>query len=130
MAALNYKISSFCFLAVFFTAKVCVAGEENLDHVKIDNALSSCIDISENEMVEDASKLALDTIWNNKSQIGGCGCKSAAISYSVKLIDSGKLISYGVISSFDKENFKFVINHDSSIKYKNGFELSINCLSQ
>jgi len=127
MVVLKYKLSSFFLFGSIFATGACIAGQEYSIDVDIDNSLHSCIEMSESGIIEDDQNVFLDTLWVNKLPIGDCGCKSAAMSYSVKLADGDKLVSYGVISSFDKRGYKFLINHDSSINYKSRFKLSIGC---
>ncbi len=119
-------ISIFCFL---LSASI-ISNKAHGVNVEVDNILSNCIDIFSIGFSEREEKLHLDSDWKNHSSIADCGCKSAVISYEVRLGRSNQLISFGVISSFKKAGYSFLINPDANIKYKQHLKLSINCGSQ
>ena len=70
--------------------------------------------------------LILNTTWLVNNNIGSCGCKSAALKYTVKM-DDDKLISLGHFSTLNKSSFKFVINNDINIYKKSNFRLVVDC---
>ena len=134
MAARKPTIS----LIILFSliAITCVAQHKKNDDaplgsdVNITNDLNACIKIIPEQPVEANGLLTLKTSWETEKNIGECGCKSALMSYYVNNISdpkTSKRILEAVISSLGKKEYNFIINADTSIKYKGNYELTISC---
>ncbi len=63
-------------------AQACNA-EYSMDKITIDNILDQCINVNKKNIVNKNNLLLLHTVWDVKSNIGECGCKSALISYGI-----------------------------------------------
>jgi hypothetical protein len=97
------------------------------DTVVINSLLEACITISKTKIQKVDNLLLLKTTWNLKDNIGNCGCKSAAMSYSVYRLKSEKLMSHGIISTFNKMQATFVLSSDNTIYKNTHYKLAINC---
>ncbi|MCW8935341.1 MAG: DUF2195 family protein [Gammaproteobacteria bacterium] len=97
------------------------------DNVILDNSLKNCIDIKSITVTDSDNLLLLKTQWKIKDNIGTCGCKSAAFSYSVYIDGNDKLMSFGIMSSLNKSSSSFVLSSDNSIYKTSKYNISINC---
>jgi len=96
--------------------------------IEIDSIVSSCIDIKKDKIEKYGNIVILNTLWDVKSSIGECGCKSAALGYQVK-IERNLVISTGILTTPKRNSFKFVINSDNEIYSNEKYKLVINCQS-
>lgn len=97
------------------------------DNVTLDNSLKNCIEIKSTTVTDSDNLLLLKTQWNIKDNIGACGCKSSAFSYSVYLNGKDKLMSFGIMSSLNKSSSSFVLSSDNSIYKTSKYNVSISC---
>jgi len=115
-------------LVLCCVAQACNA-EYSMDKITINNILDQCIKINKKSIENKNNLLLLHTVWDVKSNIGECGCKSALISYDVHEVKNKKLMFHGVLSSMNKKEFYFVISSDGSIYKEAGYKVSISCSS-
>ena len=118
------KYALFLF-AIFFLSSTCSA-RDGTDKISVENAVSDCIKFKKNQLEFVSNIVVLDTTWEMISNIGSCGCKSAALKYDVKTT-SGHHVSKGYFSTFDRRSFKFVIDSDKSIYKRSNYTLLVNC---
>jgi len=126
MAALKnklYLIFMMAFTGIFSTP--CNAS----DNVILDNSLKQCIEIENITVIDSDNLLLLKTQWKIKDNIGACGCKSAAFSYSVYIDGNDKLMSFGIMSSLNKSSSSFVLSSDNSIYKTSKYNVSISCVN-
>ena len=97
------------------------------DNVILDNSLNRCIEFENITIKESENLLLLKSKWNIKDNIGTCGCKSAAFSYSVYINGSDKLMSFGIMSSLNKNSSSFVLSSDNTIYKTSKYKVSISC---
>lgn len=118
-------IKTSIFLILLFFSASCSSmptGEE----IEIDSIISNCIDIEKENLEKHENLLLLNTLWKMKTNIGECGCKSAALSYRVEIKENTP-ISSGVISSLKKKRFKFVLSSDNKLFLNDKYRIIINC---
>jgi len=122
------------FFSVLLFSCSCNA-ENTVKNIVIDNEVAECIEFYKNKIVNHTNLLLLNTSWEIKSSTGLCGCKSAALKYTVKREYTTKgddnrhgheeVFSTGIFNTLkffevNRESFDFVL---SSID-KN---LTLNC---
>lgn len=102
-------------------------GNDSPTKVVIDNALSDCIDIKQKQVESYETVWLLDTSWLINNNIGVCGCKSAALYYEVSTEDSDIVLTHGVVSTLNRNKYKFVISTDNTIFNKHKLLLKVSC---
>jgi len=115
-----------------------------IESIQIHNGVSECIEFKKNKIVNYTNLLLLNASWEVKSSTGLCGCKSAALKYSVKRKytvkqDDNKytyeeVLSTGIFNTLkfavvNRESFDFVISSDNSIFKKSNLKLLIDCIN-
>lgn len=124
MAALKNNMKKLSVLMLAGLLSLSCNAEER---VTIDNLLSACLIMQKGEVQEMENLLLYKTSWDLKDNIGNCGCKSAALSYSVYLVKNEKLMSHGMLSSLNKKQVTFVLSSDNGIYKDAQYKLAISC---
>ncbi|MBI3187644.1 MAG: DUF2195 family protein [Gammaproteobacteria bacterium] len=114
-------------LSVLILAAVLSLSCNAEERVTIDNSLSACLIIQKGEIQAMDNLLLYKTSWELKDNIGNCGCKSAALSYSVYLVKNEKLMSLGMLSSLNKKQVTFVLSSDNGLYKDAEYKLTLSC---
>lgn len=98
--------------------------------VRLNNRVKACNKISVEDVITHNNVVLANSKITSIQSAGYCGCKSALLSYSVLLGDSGKNVQgeYGTFSSFHNGKFTFVVDKNYVNKHNNKqYRLSIQC---
>ena len=97
------------------------------DKIIMDNSLKDCLQLNNTSITRKNNLLLLEASLHMNETIGACGCKSAAFSYSVYRDKNEKFISYGMLSSINKNKVTLVLSSDNSIYKDSKYKVSISC---
>ncbi len=131
MAKLNlHSILRFGIVLLVCIIFSCMASPANSEpDIKIYNQVKECVEILPLKIYKYSNLTLFVTRWKIIKSTGYCGCKSALLSYRVfGEMDQHKTeIGFGVFSSFNHQEFTFVVNPDSSYNVYKSFSIHIQC---
>lgn len=120
---------SFPILVNFILVASAVATPQE-QSVNLNNRIAACNKVSVEKVFRHNNLVLADASISSIKSAGYCGCKSAVLSYSVRIDEAGKKQQgeYGRFLSFTSGKYTFVIDRDYGKKATNReYNLSIQC---